>query len=230
MSYIICNELQQQYVGMKPAKGSGPELWYITNDINEAYQVSKRKTAYNILNHQLYYNLPYFDTYELAIRDITDISVEKETNMEVKSETELNIENKTEVKIENKITFTNEEIESFNYETVINQITTLSQLIKERTKYLADEVSECDKRLQDIEHEAEFNIYNVVDGYRVYKQMHDVRIQRRKAKDELQILGIMNVTTMNDQSIKNLGKAIKGLDSRKYTPRSTAENEDNTKD
>lgn len=229
MSYIICNELQQQYVGMKSAKGSGPELWYITNDINEAYQVSKRKTAYNILNHQLYHNLPYFDTYELAIKDITDISVEKVTEQKPVSTTELNIENKTELKVSN-IQFTKDEIESFNYETVINQITTLSQLIKERTKYLADEVSECDKRLQDIEHEAEFNIYNVVDGYRVYKRMHDVRIQRRKVKDELQILGIMNVTTMNNQSIKNLRKAIKGLDSRKYTPRSTTENEDNTKD
>ena len=40
-------------------------------------------------------------------------------------------------------------------------------------------------------HAIEFNSYNARDGYKIYKLLHDLRLERRKYKDEQIIADVM---------------------------------------
>ena len=52
---------------------------------------------------------------------------------------------------------------------------------------LSEELSKYDRQRTDVEHYIEFNAgkLNACDGYKAYKMLQDVLIQRRKVKDEL---------------------------------------------
>ena len=95
------------------------------------------------------------------------------------------------------------------YRTVVNQ---------SRIKFLNDSIQKLDLEVVDIQHAIEFNSVNVVGGYKYYKLLHDVLVQRRLYKDELQKINIIR-GTLNDAMASSIIKSIEGFDSRKYTPR-----------
>ena len=81
-------------------------------------------------------------------------------------------------------------------------------------------VKATDKQIVDIEHEAEFNKYNVCDGYKCYKKLHDIRVKRREAKDELEQIGYLSgINVISPNSVIQAMKCIDGMDGRKYRPR-----------
>lgn len=83
---------------------------------------------------------------------------------------------------------------------------------------LVDEQSKYDRQLTDVEHYIEFNAgkLNACDGYKAYKLLQDVLVQRRKVKDELQI---MNMVIDRVSIPDDLDEKISELASRKYEPR-----------
>jgi RNA processing factor Prp31 len=87
-----------------------------------------------------------------------------------------------------------------------------------RHMMLVDEQSKYDRQLTDVEHYIEFNAgkLNACDGYKAYKLLQDVLVQRRKVKDEIQIMNMV----MDRVSIpEDLDDKINELESRKYEPR-----------
>ena len=58
---------------------------------------------------------------------------------------------------------------------------------------LVEEESKYDRQRTDIEHYIEFNAgkLNACDGYKAYKLLQDVLLQRRKVKDELQMINVV---------------------------------------
>ena len=99
----------------------------------------------------------------------------------------------------------------------------LSPLIK---KDLAT-ISDCGLKILDLEHAAELLQLDGADGYRVYKAIKNVRMQRRNAKDELLILNILSGILSSDlvKKLSDLKKSILGLDSRVYGTRSLTAND-----
>lgn len=87
-----------------------------------------------------------------------------------------------------------------------------------RVNYLEQKISKLDLEIVDIQHAIEFNIVNVVGGYKYYKLMHDVLNERREAKDELQKIMLLK-SMFSPSQAKNLVSSIEGINDKRYTPR-----------
>ena len=83
---------------------------------------------------------------------------------------------------------------------------------------LVEEVSKYDRQKSDVEHYIEFNAgkLNACDGFKAYKLLQDILVERRKVKDELQIIQSVRDTMSLSEDIE--GK-VKELESRTYEPR-----------
>ena len=89
-----------------------------------------------------------------------------------------------------------------------------------RHQELVDQESKYDCQKTDIEHYIEFNAgkLNACDGYKAYKLLQDTLLERRKIKDELQIIQVVR-DRMNVEDIANVEQKIKELEARTYKPR-----------
>lgn len=86
--------------------------------------------------------------------------------------------------------------------------------------------SRTDKETNDFLHKIEFANENVVNGFKIYKQLQEVRQRRREAKDALDFYDILETSGL----LKSLEKAVASLeklqreqDKRDYAPRIRAE-------
>lgn len=109
-----------------------------------------------------------------------------------------------------------------NSQDFLEKIDELKKFVSElqnRKELLGQEVAKCDMEIIDIEHYAEFFELNAAQGYKIYKLLHDVRVRKRKCKNELHKIGYILSATLNHDSLDCAEKSIKGLDNQKYTPR-----------
>ena len=86
---------------------------------------------------------------------------------------------------------------------------------------LTEELSKYDRQRTDVEHYIELNTgkLNACDGYKAYKMLQDVLTQRRKVKDELQVIQIALDKIVSPDDLAQIDTKVKELESRKYTPR-----------
>jgi predicted nucleic acid-binding Zn ribbon protein len=84
---------------------------------------------------------------------------------------------------------------------------------------LKEELGKVDRKISDVMHYIELNAFNASKGYQLCKKLKDLRIERRGIKDRMAwnfIIKQMNYTSVITGSTVN---SLKGLDTRKYTPR-----------
>lgn len=82
----------------------------------------------------------------------------------------------------------NPESELVNYDSALSQIGSFCDLhdqLVARATWVKYKLQEVENKIQDVLHAIEFNSYNARDGYKIYKLLHDLRIERRKYKDEI---------------------------------------------
>lgn len=112
-------------------------------------------------------------------------------------------------------------------ETILRCFNFIQQSFKDN----AERQSELDKQLCDLDHMLEWSRIDVQRGYRLAKQRQDVLLERRRVKDEGEMLRILHDQVINAGTGKafvvaltaHLGGAKKRkaqLDSRVYAPRS----------
>lgn len=88
--------------------------------------------------------------------------------------------------------FTN--VDLVDYDSALAQIGSFCDLheqIVARATWVEYKLQEVENKIQDVLHAIEFNSYNARDGYKIYKLLHDLRIERRKYKDEQIIADVM---------------------------------------
>lgn len=81
-----------------------------------------------------------------------------------------------------------------NYDLALAQIGSFCDLhdrLVERATWVEYKLQEVENKIQDVLHAIEFNSYNARDGYKIYKLLHDLRLERRKYKDEQIIADVM---------------------------------------
>ena len=92
------------------------------------------------------------------------------------------------------------EIDGFNnselvdYDSALVQIGSFCDLhdqLVARATWIEYKLQEVENKIQDVLHAIEFNSYNARDGYKIYKLLHDLRLERRKYKDEQLIADVM---------------------------------------
>ena len=88
----------------------------------------------------------------------------------------------------------NSESELVNYDSALAQIGSFCDLhdqLVARATWVEYKLQEVENKIQDVLHAIEFNSYNARDGYKIYKMLHDLRLERRKYKDEQIIADVM---------------------------------------
>lgn len=81
-----------------------------------------------------------------------------------------------------------------NYDSALEQIGSFCDLhdqLVARVTWVKYKLQEVENKIQDVLHAIEFNSYNARDGYKIYKLLHDLRLERRKYKDEQIIADVM---------------------------------------
>lgn len=81
-----------------------------------------------------------------------------------------------------------------NYDSTLAQIGSFCDLhdqLVARAIWVKYKLQEVENKIQDVLHAIEFNSYNARDGYKIYKLLHDLRLERRKYKDEQIIADVM---------------------------------------
>ena len=103
---------------------------------------------------------------------------------------------------------------------IISVISEAVAKLNVRHQELAEQQSKFDGQVSDIVHYIEFNTgkLNACDGYKAYKLLQDTLLERRKVKDELQIIQVVR-DRMNAEDIANVEQKIHELEARTYKPR-----------
>ena len=84
--------------------------------------------------------------------------------------------------------------ELVDYDSALTQIGSFCDLhdqLVARATWVEYKLQEVENKIQDVLHAIEFNSYNARDGYKIYKLLHDLRLERRKYKDEQIIADVM---------------------------------------
>ena len=101
----------------------------------------------------------------------------------------------------------------------VKEVTSFAREIENRRLYLMEVIHNADLEISDIEHAAEFYVLNAVQGYKLYKMLHESRVRRRIYKDELQRINLLLGTSIKSENLENLESSINGIENKKYTPR-----------
>lgn len=108
-----------------------------------------------------------------------------------------------------------------NYDFGLAQIDAFINLhdqLAARTTWIEYKLQEVENKIQDVLHAIEFNSYNARDGYKIYKLLHDLRVERRGYKDELLIYDVIK-TGFSGTDWHVARTRVDDLKNRKYNPR-----------
>jgi hypothetical protein len=116
---------------------------------------------------------------------------------------------KTEVSLDNT--------DSANY--IVSVISEAVGKLNCRHTALVDQLSKYDRQRTDVEHYIELNAgkLNACDGFKAYKLLQDVLVERRKVKDELSIRQTVRSRITSPEELADI--EVNELGSRHYEPR-----------
>lgn len=129
------------------------------------------------------------------------------------------IQNKKDKIVADDITHEQSEFGSSKY--IVSILSDAVAKLNCRHMALVEEQSKYDRQITDVEHYIEFNAgkLNACDGYKAYKLLQDVLVERRKVKDELQILQVVKDKMALPDDLVNIDARVQEMESRKYEPR-----------
>lgn len=111
------------------------------------------------------------------------------------------------------------EIGSSKY--IVSVIAEAVSKLSNRREMLVEELSKYDRQRCDVEHYIELNTgkLNASEGYKAFKLLQDVLLERRKVKDELQIVQVALDRIVAPDELAHIDTKVKELETRTYTPR-----------
>lgn len=117
------------------------------------------------------------------------------------------------------------DIELVNYDSALAQIGSFCDLhdqLVARAPWIDHKLTEVENKIQDVLHAIEFNSYNARDGYKIYKLLHDLRLERRKYKDEIFIRELID-DNIRDTDWGKFRSRVKDVKDRQYHVREMEE-------
>lgn len=117
------------------------------------------------------------------------------------------------------------DIELVNYDSALAQISSFCDLHDQlvvRAPWIDHKLTEVENKIQDVLHAIEFNSYNARDGYKIYKLLHDLRLERRKYKDEIFIRELID-DNIHDADWGKFRSRVKDVKDRQYHVREMEE-------
>lgn len=153
------------------------------------------------------------------------ISTSIRNNYEVRLvDTKDTVEKLTIADREREITF--RPIEDDNINDWLGKINTIKEVLSgstSRKDELIEKLSSVDKEISDVNHYIEFGNYNACQGYLCFKMLQTLLRQRRKYKNEIQVLQMIKDCTFDQDSVTRLSEKISDVKNKCYTPRAFPE-------
>ena len=190
MSYVLYDSRQNRYIGKKNKR------WSFTK--SGAAKFVTEESANNYLSINLRGDHPEADIESMQILPSESAP---EITLEVRQMSEDEASQKLR-KLEDFVLSPNIPFEDFD----------------SLLAHFSDDVRQCDQITQDLLHKVEFSSLNAADGYKIYKQLHEVRIRRRKAKDSCYILNALHSSGLL-KSVEVLQRTFESMEGRVYEPR-----------
>ena len=108
-----------------------------------------------------------------------------------------------------------------NWLSEINAIIEIMSDSIPRQQELNAKLSNIDKEIVDIEHYIEFGNgkFNAYEGWKCFKMLQNLLVQRRKYKNELQALNLIGQCQFNRDSLIALSKEVSNIKNKHYIPR-----------
>lgn len=182
----------QKYYLMHNAIGQ----WTPTPELNESFQFNDKTKAENALSNlpKQMRNLGYF--VQQIDAPSKPVDFDRNTNLDL-----------------------------VDYDSALAQIGSFCDLhdqLVARAAWVEYKLQEVENKIQDVLHAIEFNSYNARDGYKIYKLLHDLRLERRKYKDEQIIADVMK-SGFAGSNWKLARTRVDGLKDRQYHVREMEE-------
>lgn len=117
------------------------------------------------------------------------------------------------------------DIELVNYDSALAQIGSFCDLhdqLVARAPWIDHKLIEVENKIQDVLHAIEFNSYNARDGYKIYKLLHDLRLERRKYKDEIFVRELID-DNIHSVDWKKFRSRVRDVKDRQYHVREMEE-------
>lgn len=134
------------------------------------------------------------------------------------------LEQGKEIDTQKQLVFRN--IDNDNIDCWLERITSIQNVINgstERSDELSEKLSEIDKEIVDIEHYIEFGNFNCYQGWMCFKMLQNMLRQRRKYKNEMEVLNLINKCSINPTAMNTLAESIKNIKNKGYRPRAFPE-------
>lgn len=128
--------------------------------------------------------------------------------------------NKSSVVKQNEICFrVIEDNNISDWQEKVKELLKMFENIEERLAELSSKLSDVDKEITDIQHYIEFGKFNCYQGWLCFKMLQTLLKQRRKYKDEIQVIQRIRECKISKDSIDVLSTTISDIKNKLYTPR-----------
>ena len=104
----------------------------------------------------------------------------------------------------------------------ISDMGDMTFLLRQVNKFYALEMQRIDLTQEDLLHKIEFTKAGAVEGYKLYKRLHELRIRRREIKDvmdKLKLIADSNLLGCMEKLTQNMAKLDRQCETRIYRPR-----------
>lgn len=101
---------------------------------------------------------------------------------------------------------------------LICSLSTQLKTIKGNKEWLLEMLSRIDQEISDIIHYIEFYNFSASNGYKLCKELKDLRLKRRDIKNQLEVIDIIS-NHCNPLAEGKTNKAICDIENKQYTPR-----------
>lgn len=177
-----------------------------TSNIDKAKAFDTYEKASNVIK-SIRKPLKLFKWEPKSVYNLDGAIVEKESLFGGDIEAQVSIQNQfVDTELNNMISKI-KEVENFT-----------KQLKTKRDQYVSN-YNKTNKEIIDIEHAAEFYNLNASQGYKIYKMLHEARINRRKYKDGIVKISYILDGNFEDCSNGKIDQKISNMDERHYAPR-----------
>lgn len=135
-----------------------------------------------------------------------------------------NIVEKENMGVQNDICYRN--IIDDNIDEWILKINTIIDVLSgsdARNRELNIKLSDIDKEIVDVEHYIEFGKFNAYQGWMCFKMLQNLLKQRRKYKNEMQVISLIKQLRFDKNSLTELSQKISDIRNKYYTPRAIPE-------
>ena len=119
------------------------------------------------------------------------------------------------------------EVNVYEFNVMLKQVNTFMTDLPRRIQQVKMEINYYQEELQDLEHYIEFTNLSASQGYKIAKEIKDVRMKRRELKNELEYLEIIEKRMKNalrhqdgiSQVADGINRTTERISTRTYTPR-----------